>query len=191
MLSRASLLWVITISSTSLGYPLGGVGEAGWTRCILSSLRNSFTISHCLGQQAFAKGLDFLRQPTGQSKRMCPANRILPSPAGAGLLFQEGAPDRSFTLSVPSVPQKVPLFQLLQLPSQNGFSCPSPQQAETSGPNPKPRSAGQSTRSWLLSLVPSSSLHPFFNFSTESLTPLDLPFILQPQASPAPPPRSH
>lgn len=130
------MLWLITIPSTSLGCPLGGVGEAGWTRCSLLLLRNNFTISHC-------EGFDFRRQPTGQSKRTGPANRTLPSPAGAGLLFQEGTADRSFTLPVPSVPQKVvPLFILLQLPSQNGFSCPSPQQAET-------RSAGQSTWGWL------------------------------------------
>ena len=37
-----------------------------------------------LGGLAFTEGLDFLRQPTGQSKRTCGTNHTLLSPAGAG-----------------------------------------------------------------------------------------------------------
>lgn len=132
-----------------------------------------------LGGLAFTEGLDFLRQPTGQSKRTCGANHTLCHLLEQGLPFQEGVPDRSFNLLVPSVPHKAPSFQLLQLPSKNGFSCPSPQQAKTSGPKPRP--SGHSTNGWLLS--PSSSRHPPFYFSVESPRPpglQDSPFILQP-----------
>lgn len=122
----------------------GRCGEAG------CSLSHSETISQfptVLGQQAFTEGLHFIRQPTGQS-RTCHANRTLLSPAGATAL--------SLSLSPLCHGQSPSRFQLLQLSSQNGFSCSSMKQAETTGPNPKPRSAGHSTLSWLLS--PSFSL---------------------------------
>lgn len=135
----------------------GRCGEAG------CSLSHSETISQfptVLGQQAFTEGLHFIRQPTGQS-RTCHANRTLLSPAGATAL--------SLSLSPLCHRQSPSRFQLLQLSPQNGFSCSSPKQAETIGPNPKPRSAGHSTLSWLLS--PSASLQLPFHFSTESPVP--------------------
>lgn len=160
----------------------GRCGEAG------CSLSHSETISQfptVLGQQAFTEGLHFIRQPTGQS-RTCRASRTLLSCWSDCSSRRAHLTALSLSLSPLCHGQSPSPFQLLQLSSQKGFSCSSPKQAETIGPNPKPRSAGHSTLSWLLS--PSASLQLPFHFSTES--PVPAGFAIHspaPSSAPVPP----